>query len=65
MTDPLAMNVNQPALNESELSCTPQPVAKPRVVRVARLISNILAPTTISVPMVLLVAFYQASSIGR
>lgn len=37
------------------------PVVKPRHVRFARIVSNILAPSTISLPFVLLVAFYRAS----
>src|SRR6266852_5920453 len=36
------------------------PERKPRHIRIARHISNILAPSTISLPFVLLVAFYQA-----
>jgi len=36
------------------------PGRKPRPTRIARVVSNILAPATISLPFVLLVAFYQA-----
>src|SRR6516225_1912556 len=36
------------------------PGPKPIHIRVARHVSNILAPATISLPFVLLVAFYQA-----
>ncbi len=36
------------------------PVVKPRHVRFARIISNILAPSTISLPFILLVASYHA-----
>ena len=35
------------------------PVVKPRHVRFARIVSNILAPSTISLPFILLVAFYH------
>ncbi len=38
------------------------PVAKPFRVRFARHVSNILAPTTISLPFVFLVSFYHAQS---
>src|SRR6266851_7425097 len=38
------------------------PERKPRHIRIARHISNILAPATISLPFVLLVAFYQAQN---
>ena len=36
------------------------PAVKPRHVRFARIVSNALAPSTISLPFVLLVAFYHA-----
>jgi membrane-associated phospholipid phosphatase len=67
MTDPLAFNRNQSAddleLSEEPASDFAQFTDKPRRVRIARLISNILAPATISVPMILLIAFYQARSV--
>lgn len=67
MTDPLAFNSDQPA-DDLELSDAPaldlaQLASRPRRVRIARLISNILAPATISVPMILLIAFYQARNV--
>jgi membrane-associated phospholipid phosphatase len=70
MTDPFAMPGDQPVIDEIELSDTPGGDLslrdlKPRHVRFARAISNILAPATISVPMILLVALYQASSVAR
>lgn len=37
------------------------PVVKPRHIRFARIVSYILAPSTISLPFILLVAFYRAS----
>ncbi len=71
MTDPLAINTTEAALDEAEALTTlpgggllPVNALKPRYVRIARHISNILAPATISVPMILLVAFYRASSLA-
>lgn len=69
MTDPLAIDTDKPALDEAEvLTAASASIAaitrKPRHVRIARHVSNILAPATISVPMILLVAFYKASSIA-
>lgn len=68
MTDPLALHGDQPVLDDLELGHTPEndlsfPAFKPRRVQLARAISTILAPTTISVPMILLAAFYQARSV--
>ncbi|HXR64881.1 MAG TPA: phosphatase PAP2 family protein [Ktedonobacteraceae bacterium] len=67
MTDPLAINTDKSALDEAEVlvstsASMPLSTRKPRHVRIARQVSNILAPATISVPMVLLVAFYKTSS---
>ena len=67
MIDPFAIHGNQPVIDDIELSDTPcgdlsLSDLKPRHVRLARAISTILAPATISVPMILLIAFYQASS---
>lgn len=69
MTDPLAIHGNQPVIDEIELNDTPGgdlslSDLKPRRVRLARAISTLLAPATISVPMILLLAFYQASSLA-
>lgn len=77
-TDHLAMNADQPTLDEAGLLeaelleaeqleeapdlVTPLAIKKPRHVRVARHVSNILSPAAISVPLILLVAFYQARS---
>lgn len=68
MTDPLAIHTEESALDEAGmLTGTSASIAvntlKPRHVRVARHVSNILSPATISVPMILLVAFYRASSV--
>ena len=68
MTDPLAINTNQPALDETETitdtsADIPVNTPKPRHVRIARQVSNILAPATVSVPMMILIALYKASSI--
>ncbi|HET8840155.1 MAG TPA: hypothetical protein VFN35_01750 [Ktedonobacteraceae bacterium] len=67
MSDPFAMNANPAALNEAGLlddmpADEPLEPAKPRHVRLARHISNILAPAPISLPMILLTSFYRASS---
>lgn len=69
MTDPLAIKTNEAALEEAELLAVspanmPLITRKPRHVRIARHVSNILAPATISVPMILLVALYKASSVA-
>lgn len=69
MTDPLAIKTNEAALEEAELLAVspanmPLITRKPRHVRIARHVSNVLAPATISVPMILLVALYKASSIA-
>lgn len=73
MTDPFAVNAEQPALDEAGLLeevlnedpelAMPQNPAKPFHVRCARHISNILSPTAVSIPMILLVALYQASNV--
>lgn len=63
MTDPLAINTDKSALDKAEaLAGSTASTRKPRHVRLARHVSNILAPATISVPMIVLVAFYKASS---
>jgi cell division protein FtsW (lipid II flippase) len=67
MTEPLSIHGNDRPLDgedllEDDLSTTDVPVAKPRHVRIARHISNILAPAPISLPLVLLVAFYDSRS---
>lgn len=69
MTDSLAMHGDQPVIDEIELGDTPagglpMSALKLRRVRLARAISSILAPATISGPMILLVALYQASSVA-
>ncbi len=70
MTDPLAINTQKAALDEAEMlaaasASIPAHTGKPRHVRIARYVSNILAPVTVSVPMILLVAFYKASSVAN
>lgn len=67
MSDPFAMNANSAALNDARLlddvpADEPLEPVKPRHVRLARYISNILAPAPISLPMILLVSFYRATS---
>jgi hypothetical protein len=70
MTDPIAVNANKPALEKSGLLDDEQTtdvsskLVKPRHVRFARYVSNILAPAPISLPLILLVSFYQASSVA-
>ncbi len=54
MQDHLAANINEPFIVE--------PAPRPARVRVARLVSNILAPSSISLPFILLVALYHAQS---
>ncbi|HEY1353251.1 MAG TPA: phosphatase PAP2 family protein [Ktedonobacteraceae bacterium] len=67
MTDPLALHGDQPVLDTLELADTESDLSlsgfKPRRVQLARAISTILAPTTISVPVILLVALYQARNV--
>ncbi len=68
MTDPTATKANQSALNGAEQLTTPivegsSHTPRPRhILLVARALSHILAPATVSVPMILLVAFYHAKS---
>lgn len=68
MTDPMAININKPALDDEELLESPPALAvpletiKPRHIHFARHVSNILSPAAVSVPLILLVAFYRASS---
>ncbi len=67
MTRPLAVNASKSTLSKAELPDTPATsvplkTPKPRYIRFARAVSNILAPATVSVPLILLVAFYRASS---
>jgi len=69
MIDPFAMHGNQPVLDEIELGeradseLSLSGIAARRV-HLARTISYLLAPATISVPMILLLAFYQARNIA-
>lgn len=70
MTDQIIANANQPdeaGLLDEVLEDAPElnmslVSIKPLHVRCARHISNILSPPSISLPMILLVAFYRASS---
>lgn len=48
------------AVDADEHPIIEAPGRKPRQIRIARIVSIILAPATISLPFVLLVAFYQA-----
>jgi membrane-associated phospholipid phosphatase len=67
MNDPLAVNANEAARNEAGLlddAAMPLKPVKPRHVRFARHVSNILAPAPISLPLILLVSLYQASSVA-
>jgi len=52
----------QLAVNADEQKAIEQPLPKPLRVRIARFVSNLLAPSTISIPLVFLVAFYHALS---
>lgn len=68
MTDQIIMNANQPEeaglLDELSELHIPLAPARPLHIRCARHISNILSPASISLPMILLVAFYQAHSVS-
>src|ERR1700688_1824096 len=55
MQDHLAVNIDQQTIT------TPQP--KPLQVRIARYISNVLAPASVSLPLIVLVALYHARNI--
>jgi membrane-associated phospholipid phosphatase len=65
MTDKPAVNVKEAnladGLNKAS-AILPVTPASQRTTRLARAISNILSPSVVSVPMVLLVAFYRATS---
>lgn len=52
----------QLAVNADEQTVIEQPLPKPLRIRSARFVSNLLAPSTISIPLVFLVAFYHALS---
>lgn len=54
MPERLAVDANEHPVMESPLLPTPLHI------RLARYISNILAPASVSLPFVLLVAFYRA-----
>lgn len=69
MTDSLAMNTNQPILDEVELLDSPDlalplNALKPRYLRFAHHVSAILSPAVISVPVILLASLYRAASIS-
>ena len=49
---------------EQSLMNIPAPERRPLHFRIARLVSNILAPVTISVPLVILVAMYDARNLA-
>ncbi len=51
------------AVDAEEHTIIEAPEPKPLHIRVARHVSNILAPATISLPFILLVAFYQAQNL--
>jgi hypothetical protein len=57
MPEHLAVDANEHPVIES-------PLSTPLHIRLARYISNILAPASVSLPFVLLVAFYHAKSLG-
>src|SRR5260221_14088203 len=57
MPEHLAVDANEHPVIES-------PLPTPLHIRLARYISNILAPASVSLPFVLLVAFYHAQSLG-
>lgn len=53
---------DQIALNEEE-QVMPVPITKPLSVLIARQVSNVLSPITVSIPFTILVALYHARSI--
>src|SRR5260221_12863647 len=57
MPEHLAVDANEHTMIET-------PLPTPLHIRLARYISNILAPASVSLPFVLLVAFYHAQSLG-
>jgi membrane-associated phospholipid phosphatase len=57
MQDHLAVDADEHVIVE--------PKSKPAYVRVARLVSNILAPATVSLPLIVLVALYHAQNVLR
>ncbi len=57
MQDHLAVDADEHVIVEKK--------AKPAHVRAARLVSNILAPASISLPLIVLVALYQAQNVLR
>lgn len=59
MQDHLAVDANEPTLEQVIVETT---IQKPRHLRFARHVSNILGPPAISLPFVLLVALYRASN---
>lgn len=69
MTDSFAVDANKSAPNDTGLLDDVLPIdmplkpVKPRCVRLARIISNILSPAPISLPLILLVSFYQTRSV--
>lgn len=68
MTNPIAVNANKSTqdnaglLDDAPTRDIPLKPVKPRSVRFARIVSNVLAPAPISLPLILLVSFYRASS---
>ncbi len=54
------LDINQPIQMDEPTPVAQKPPAKPLHTRIARYVSNILAPATISLPLVLLLAFYHA-----
>lgn len=70
MTDPIAVNAKESPSNHTGLSAdslqasTSLKTFKSRYVVAARVISNVLAPAPISLPLILLVSFYRAVSVA-
>src|SRR6266568_2991085 len=55
--------IEAPLLESCAIEIADQ-ISHPRVVRFARFVSNILSPAVVSVPLIILVAFYHASSVA-
>ena len=62
MSDDLVLDEST---QSAPIPVSPQhPISKPRRVRIAHYVSNILSPITVSLPFVLLVALYHAQSVS-
>ncbi len=67
MSEQFALHPDESGVDEAALlvdeAQPAQEVVRPRYLRFARLVSNVLAPAPVSIPMIVLVSFYQARSV--